>query len=411
MLSNRIKLGLAVMLLVFSAGLSARAQNQDPELMGGALFEPADVRPYDNWAAPKEGFFFTFDGLYWHISPPNKTQIGSSNSPQVVFVGGVAADNYNEYNSLDTSTPSVWKWGDRMELGYVEGHHGFLFTSLLTESQTSEIHSAHADVVFDDPAQGQNGYHLLDTLVIGGPDTLTIPPVIVNGVVVIPGFTTNLRGRTPVNFDSIYVQNKSRVGGVEALYLYRPTQLPCGGTLEFTAGGRYLELKDQFWVDARGGNLTDSYWNTESHNEIAGPEIGLRFIQPCGRFAVSAEGRFTAGLNSQSVDQDGILASGLVPGGNNVPPQPILMSATSFTHSTHWIEFSPIIELRVEAHMQLTNLIAVKAGYTGIFINNVVRAADMINYQVPSMGITRDLNGNLQSVYMQGLNLSIELNR
>ena len=61
--------------------------------------------------------------------------------------------------------------------------------------------------------------------------------------------------------------------------------------------------------------------------------------------------------------------------------------------------------------MQLTNMIAVKAGYTGLFINNVVRAADMVDYTVPSMGITRNLDGNLQSVYAQGLNLSIEFNR
>ena len=61
--------------------------------------------------------------------------------------------------------------------------------------------------------------------------------------------------------------------------------------------------------------------------------------------------------------------------------------------------------------MQLTNLIAVKAGYTGIFVNNVVRAADMIDYTLPTMGITRNLDGNLQSMYTQGLTLSIEFDR
>ena len=44
-------------------------------------------------------------------------------------------------------------------------------------------------------------------------------------------------------------------------------------------------------------------------------------------------------------------------------------------------------------------------------MNNVVRAADMVDYTVPSMGITRNLDGNLQPVYAQGLNLSIEFNR
>ena len=59
--------------------------------------------------------------------------------------------------------------------------------------------------------------------------------------------------------------------------------------LEFTLGGRYFELKDQFWVDARGGNLGDSYWNTTSKNSIAGPELGIRYYKPLGRFGFSAE--------------------------------------------------------------------------------------------------------------------------
>ena len=136
----------------------------------------------------------------------------------------------------------------------------------------------------------------------------------------------------------------------------------------------------------------------------------MRWFQPWGRFGISAEGRFTAGINAQSVNQTGLLASQLIAGGN-VAPEPTLMSATSFSHSSHWVEFSPIVELRVEAHMQLTNLIAVKAGYTGIFVNNVVRAADMVDYTLPSLGITRNLNGNLQPLYAQGLTLSIEINR
>jgi len=391
MLSNRIVLGLAAFLVV-SSGM--KAFGQDHELQGMALFEPADVRPYGNWAKPRNGLFFTFDGLYWHISPPAKTSVGDPTLIPTVYVGPTQQDGMPELNSLDTGTGSVWKWGDRMELGYIDGHHGFMFTSLSTQSQTSETYGTHDSVVFNDPDLG-NGQHYLDTVL----QTATlIPPA--EAVI----------GRTPVNFNSIYVQNKSRLQGLEALYIYRPAQLHEGGNLEFTVGGRYFELKDQFWVDARGGNLTDSFWNTHSHNEIGGPEIGVRWFQPIGRFGISAEGRFTAGINSQSVDQDGLLARELI-SGQNTAPQPTLMGASNFNHSEHWIEFSPIIELRVEAHMQLTNIIAVKAGYTGIFVNNVVRAADMVDYTLPSMGITRNLNGNLQSMFAQGLNLSIEFNR
>jgi hypothetical protein len=388
--NHRISLGLAAFLLVLCAGVTA--QGQDHELAGAAIFEPADIRPYDNWAQPKQGLFFTFDGLYWHASPPAKTTVGDPTLTPTVFVGPTLNDSFVETNSVFTPTNSVWKWGDRMELGYIDDHQGFMFTSLMTQSQTSEVSAANAFVVFNDPAFGPNGSHYLDTVLRGA--TVLQPAII---------------GETPVNFRTLYVQSKSRLGGAEALYIYRPSQLHFGSTVEFTLGGRYLELKDQFWVDARGGNFTDSYWDTHSHNEIAGPEIGMRWYHPIGRFAISAEGRFTAGINAQSVTQDGLLASGL--SAPNAAPLPTLMSAHSFTNSEHWIEFSPIIELRVEAHMQLTNIIAVKAGYTGIFVNNVVRAADMVDYTLPNLGITRDLNGNMQNVYIQGLNLSIEFNR
>jgi len=294
---------------------------------------------------------------------------------------------------LDTPTYPVWKWGDRTELGYIEDHHGFMFTALSTQSQTQEEAALNAFVVFNDPAFGPTGQHFLDTQLAAS-----------------SGTTAAVVGETPVNFGLVYVQQKTRLQGVEGLYIYRMDQLHLGGQLEFTAGARYFELKDQFWVSAFGGNLTDSYWNTKSHNEIGGPEIGVRYFQPIGRFAFIIESRFTAGINAQNIDQDGLLAQGLTAGANT-PPQPTLMNATSFTNSAHYLEFSPIIELRAEARAQLTNMISLKAGWTGIFVNNFARASDMVNYTVPNMGITTNLSGNLQSVFITGLNLGVEFNR
>ena len=60
--------------------------------------------------------------------------------------------------------------------------------------------------------------------------------------------------------------------------------------------------------------------------------------------------------------------------------------------------------------MQLTNLIAFKVGFTGMYIGNVVRAAHMIDYTVPNMGITTANNGNRENVFIEGLNLGFELN-
>ena len=273
MLSNRYCVGLAAFLLAATAGIHAYAQDHDLE--GMAIAQPADVRPYDNWAEPRNGLFFSFDGLYWHTSNPAKTSVGDPTLTPTVFTGPALNDSFVETNSLQTPNQSVWKWGNRMELGYIEEHHGVMFTSLSMESQTEEESALNAYVVFNDPAFGPAGSHLLDTVLANQPGT-NIPAVI---------------GETPVNFNTIYVQSKSRLQGVEALYMYRMDELHLGGQLEFLAGGRYFELKDQFWVNAQGGNLTDSYWNTNTHNEIAGPEIGARFYQPCGRFAITAEGQ------------------------------------------------------------------------------------------------------------------------
>jgi hypothetical protein len=382
---------LAAFLLAASAGITA--YGQDHELEGAALFEPADPRPYDNWAEPRNGLFVSFEGIYWHIGSPAKTSVGDPTLTPTVFVGPTINDSFVESNSIDTPTNSVWKWGDRTELGYIDGHHGFMFTALSTQSQTQEEAALNAYVVFNDPAFGPNGSHYLDTVLQAA--TATTPAVI---------------GETPVNFTTIYVQQKSRLQGVEALYMYRMDELHLGGQLEFLGGGRYFELKDQFWVDTTGGNVGDSYWNTKTHNEIGGPEIGIRFSQPIGRFSFAVESRFTAGINAQSIVQDGLLGAGLV-AGQNTPPAPTLLNATSFTNSTHFIEFSPLMELRAEARAQLTNMISVKVGWTGIFINNVARAADMVDYTVPTMGITRNLDGNLQNVFITGLNLGVEINR
>jgi hypothetical protein len=266
-----------------------------------------------------------------------------------------------------------------------------MFSSLETLSQTYDVTYANASVNFNDPAFGPEGSHYLDTVL--APAVGAVPAII---------------GETPVTFARLHMQNKSRVEGAEALYVYRPSELPLGGELRLMLGGRYLELKDQFWVDTNGGNLTDSFWDTTTHNEIGGPEIGLRYYQPFGRCGISVDGRFTAGLNAQAAYQNGLLAAYLV-SGENAAPLPTLMGAHTFVSSTHWIEFSPIVELRVEAHMQLTNIIGVKAGYTGMFVNNVARAADLVDYTLPNMGITRNLDGNMQQVYIQGLNLSVDI--
>ena len=84
------------------------------------------------------------------------------------------------------------------------------------------------------------------------------------------------------------------------------------------------------------------------------------------------------------------------------------MHATTFATSVHLTEFTPLVEFRAEAHVQMTRLISLKAGWTGMFMDNVARASDMVLYEVPALGILT--NNNKQPVFMQGFNIGVELN-
>jgi hypothetical protein len=392
---HRIHFGLAALLSVVLSG--SLAYSQDHELRGMQLFEESDVRPYGNWAQPKDGFFFTFDGIYWYLTRPNKTTIGVPHLTRNVFFGPLETDQVVETNTLNTGDfRAKWKQGDRIELGFISGQHGLMVSTFELNRQTQHIEAQNVSVVFNDPAFGPQGSHLLEGIV---------------GQVVDPisGQVVNVVANVPITFTDLQVQNRVKTQGFEVLYMYRPHQLHHGGNLEFLLGGRYLYFDDDFSAFGFGGNLANSSWETDAKNYIAGPEIGVRWSHPIGRFSLSAEGRFTAGINSQNVRQRGLLATAL--SAPNPQPQPTLMSATGFENSQHFYEFAPVVELRAEGHVQVTRIISLKAGYNMVFMDGIARGSNMTDYMVPTMGITTAHDANKQYVLMHGLNLGIEINR
>ncbi len=85
------------------------------------------------------------------------------------------------------------------------------------------------------------------------------------------------------------------------------------------------------------------------------------------------------------------------------------MGPTTFTHADHIQEFTPAVELRAEAWYQLTRAVSVRAGWTGLWMDNIARSSNMINYQVPGMGIRSQFNR--QDVFVHGWNLGLIVNR
>jgi hypothetical protein len=213
-----------------------------------------------------------------------------------------------------------------------------------------------------------------------------------------------------------------------------------GGFFEFYAGARYLEFNDLFSVDARnripgepdspveddelvpywtpGASMANSTWWTSAENHIVGPQVALRWFRTSERWTLDTSGRFVAGFNNQSISQKGTLASEWYPGSQytsqidaepaDVQGRPLLISKSSFTHTEHANEWSPIVEFRVNLQYQLTRAISVRGGWTGMWIDGIARGSNLNVYRLPDMGL--DLTDNREDVFIHGFNFGAQMN-
>jgi len=97
-------------------------------LQGLQLFDTPELSTVGRGQRPNEGFFFSYDGLYWNISPPNVALVGAEGTRQV-FYGphplndqDTLSDMAIQTSSLDTSQlsgfqGSNWVGGQRIEGG------------------------------------------------------------------------------------------------------------------------------------------------------------------------------------------------------------------------------------------------------------------------------------------------------
>jgi hypothetical protein len=403
-------------------------------------FAPPNLSTYGGPRRANQGFFFTFEHLIWSVSQPETTTIGQfSELGREVWYGPDPADSATQNNSHDTSIfDAEFVTGQRFEGGFIYGHQGLLFSAWRLNHQTQDHDTAQLSMVFDDSEWGGAlDYKHLDGYVD--------PPI--NSVI----------KPLPVTFASSRIRNRVETWGLELMYLMRSRQMHSGGYFEFFAGARYLEFNDEFSIHAYGyptpvtisgeavtgiimtddpavsqtaddiiyvGTLANSIWYQEADNRIVGPQIGGRWFNHYGRWTVSAEGRFFAGFNSQTLYQTGIVGSKLNPttGMLNEPslpghpagevPVPLSLEATEFTHEQHENEWSPGIEVRFNLNWQWTKNIAIGAGWSGLWLDGIARSSNLIDYQfgtASTMGIVTA--NNRQDVFIQGATFQIQLNR
>jgi hypothetical protein len=75
----------------------------------------------------------------------------------------------------------------------------------------------------------------------------------------------------------------------------------------------------------------------------------------------------------------------------------------------HAYKFSPIAELRLNYSYQVTRAIALKAGWNATYVGGVARPSNMVIYKIPDPLIKK--TNYLDDLFMQGLNVGVEINR
>ncbi len=213
----------------------------------------------------------------------------------------------------------------------------------------------------------------------------------------------------PTSWEFVDVRNSSETQGVEIMRTHNLNNNHFmakhqNSSLQFSYGARYLRLRDQFRVVATGGVLGNSFWDTQIFNNVVGPQVCLKYMHQLHRVRVDWTGRCLFGYNIQNFEQTDSLGQDLIPGQFN---RPLFFPPTYSVHGKQENFFSPVAEMRVQASYQLTTAIALRLGYTAIFVDNISRAAAQVRYELPRMGFRDDQAGK-QEIFINGVNFGVD---
>jgi hypothetical protein len=385
-------------------------------------FAPADLSEYGcDRPESNEGFFFQYDRLIWAFTRPKVTDVGSEAAERIVVLptdlGLPRNGNVIFYvNDADTKfIETEWVYGNRFDLGYVVDDHGWLFSGSHAHTHDTLLAAEDAQVVFNDPFGATFGFvdlngdgfddDLNGNNIFGRPlpNNIDTPPI--TGLPDTPG-PTDFGDRTdaPVVFDTLDVANKTTMFSLELMKIWRLPRMHYGGVWEWMAGVRYLNMTDQFDVLGLGGLFDEMTVNSRLNNHIVGPQFGARWARTRGRWTVSAEGRFTAGVNFQQACVQGSYATNFA--ATAALPN---LSPRWFDETTMDSEFAPTGELRFDTQWQLTRLVSLRMGYTGLVAGGTGRASRRIDWSLPHIGVL-DAHKN-EAFIVNGFNFGFEINR
>lgn len=421
-------------------------------------FAPVDFDFENRPMRKSSGYFFRFDKLNWAITG-QRTTIGD---PNVQILSEIIYDDTNAFdrgtrppqyviqNGLQDVVPeATFGWGERYEFGLQEKGKGWLIgiingpqvnqeQTFGSGPQTSGFGSIHINFVtptgylrgfrdyfsnaddvsgvvingpggagsgIPDDINGDLGEGVFTVLAdIDGDGTIDDDEV----VAVAEDFDDMVAFN--IRFNQLTVRNNSRVRGIE---LMRTLQLDNshkmrkrqGSQVDVAYGVRFLSMKDEFGINGtsdffRGLNTV----TTSAENQIVGPQIRGKWSTQRGRWNMAVDGRFVFGYNIQDFDQSGTWGENIVTGALN---QSASAQPTTFSSGKREDDFSPMVELRVDSTYQVSNSIALRLGYTAMFIDNISRASQLVEYGLPNWGIGQ---AGQQNVFINGVNFGFDIN-
>ena len=447
---------------------------------GLRLWKPYSSESFGGGRRGNDGVYGSLSGIYWSISTPKGGYIGATTvkgDDEIRWVWDQQR-TYAQTNSVKIEMVSpTTTLGTRFEVGNRRGHHGWLVSGYGLPGQGHDMSVQNVSVAIRD--EGNLNY-LSNLAPLAGTlfrwdrtnntvDWTPIPRdsigVMIPGLGYLWGYFDYLGGPDvdgdgesdgvgifaplPIFFENAAVNIRSTHYSGELMYTYRAHPFTWG-SMELLAGARYWEFKDSFgftgtnWagVDTGTGTGTGTggtgtgttassllmprtglrgmVVDAEGNNYVFGPQAGIKLSRQNARWTFGAEGRFTAGINAQTVKTQGSLLPRVVPiteagdgAGGVGGPISLQNSNHSFGHKQTKCYFSPILEGRLSADWQWTNAVGFFGAVNGMFADNIARGVRVTDYVVHSDGTIFGIRGNDRNthVFVYGVEAGIKVKR
>ncbi|MDO4551577.1 MAG: BBP7 family outer membrane beta-barrel protein [Planctomycetia bacterium] len=386
------------------------------------LFESSIPNNYDGGVRANDGFFFTFNFLYWQLPSPDDGVVGDPamdgnpvywNTLATEPSEGTQSSIRSDWNS--GSFEDVWKVGQKYTFGFMNEHWGWN-CQIFTIGGSSHVNGRNVQVGFNDPGEFLHGYY-------GRWETTDEEEVLVP-------VRTEGTERLGVNFPVANMYNKIETWGIE-FNMIRRSHATSVGIFELGVGVRYLKWDETFGFNGgaeveitedEDGNETITYinrgvldgssWNTSSVNHLVGPQLALRWFRTTGRFSLDVTGKFIAAYNAQEIRQGGYLSNGVEFYEENFYHTQIPAGGMSVTSRKETYDvFSPAVELNVNMNFTITRKMAFQVGWTGLFMMDVARPMGMTDYTLSDDYIFGLKSGkNKEDIFVHGFNAGILFN-